>query len=423
MQSKLLTLCLGMICLVPASRAATNTVVIGNYFFNPTNLTINVGDTVRWTNAVANSTSGTHDVTRTNQPFTWASPDMTASSRVYFLTFSTAGAFPYFCNRHVYASLLQNRHPEQTGTVSVVSIALPPAVSLTNPSDNFKYLAPANILLQASASDDGAVTNVQFFSGPALLGSAATAPFAFTLNNAAAGIYSFTARAQDNSGLSATSTVVNVFVLTNAILTAPTLQPGGQFQLTIQGIAGQTYNHGKLPESDELVGHPHQCCSGQLVQCYGCHQHQCLATLLPRPARPLSLSVRNGGGFEDFRHDRIGKITTDREAHLEFAVGVNDQGAKVVIVEIALRGRGDIGGLREFCDLVGRPGDETPVLRIVMITPGVGCQNARRVKGRIERYGKEMPVGRRLRQRAKFLGRLPQNSWKGAGSIPGWGSG
>ncbi len=241
MKEKLLpSLCLGMMLLASSLQAAvTNTVLIGDYFFNPTNLTINVGDTVRWTNVVAATT--THDVRSTNTAFAWASPNLTNANRNFLLTFTTAGTFPYYCNRHVYATMPNNLHKEQTGTVSVVSIALPPSVSLTNPSDNFKYLAPANILLQASANDEGAVTNVQFFSGPALLGSAATAPFAFTLNNAAAGNYSFTARAQDNSGLSATSTVVNVFVQTNAILTAPTLQPDGQFQLTIQGIAGQTY--------------------------------------------------------------------------------------------------------------------------------------------------------------------------------------
>lgn len=232
-------LCLGTMFIAPSSLAVTNTVLVGSYFFNPTNLTINVGDTVRWSNTVASSTF--HDVRRTNTPFQWASSDLTGANPTFLLTFSNAGTFPYFCNRHVYAPLPANRHPEQTGSVSVASVNLPPSVSLTNPPANAKFRAPANILLEVSASDDGAVTNVQFFSGPVLLGGDDAAPFAFTLSNAAAGNYNFTARALDNDGLSATSTVLSAFVLTNAIVAAPKLQPNGQFELTIQGIAGQTY--------------------------------------------------------------------------------------------------------------------------------------------------------------------------------------
>ena len=85
------------------------------------------------------------------------------------------------------------------------------------------------------------MTNVQFFSGAALLGNDLTAPFTFTLNSATPGNYSFTARAQDNSGLAATSPVVNVSVLTNAILSEPTRLPDGKFRLTMEGIAGQPY--------------------------------------------------------------------------------------------------------------------------------------------------------------------------------------
>jgi len=241
MKPNLLALLTGWLALTgaPAIAAVTNTVLIGNYFFNPTNLTINVGDTVRWTNAVAASV--THDTTRTNTPFSWASPDLTSANRSYALTFTTNGYFPYFCNRHVYAPNIAQRHPEQTGTVTVVSMNFAPSVSLTDPADNAGFAVPASILLRATATDDGVVTNVQFFSDAALLGNDPTAPYDFTVNNAAAGNYAFTARAQDDTGLIGTSAVVNVHVLTNAIISAPTVLPNGQFQLTIQGIAGQTY--------------------------------------------------------------------------------------------------------------------------------------------------------------------------------------
>jgi len=240
MKQKLPILLFSLLTVVGASTyGATNTVLIGSYFFNPTNLTINIGDTVRWTNTAFNTVI--HDTTRTNSPFSWASPDLDGSPTTFLLTFTNAGTFPYYCERHVYASLPQNRHPEQTGTVSVISMNLSPSVSLTNPANNARFVAPANISLQASATDDGSVTNVQFFSGGALLGNDTAAPYAFTLNNAAAGNYAFTARAQDNTGLAGTSSVINVFVLTNALIGKPTLLPSGQSWMSVQGIAGQTY--------------------------------------------------------------------------------------------------------------------------------------------------------------------------------------
>jgi len=220
--------------------AATNVVQIGNYFFSPTNLTINVGDTVLWTNTTATA-GDTHDTTSTNAAFPWSSGDLNNAKRTFSLVFTNTGTFSYLCARHVFAPLPQNRHPEQTGTVSVASANLPPSVSLTNPANNAKFRAPANVLLEASATDNSAVTNVQFFSGTTLLGSDTSSPYSFTMNGAPAGNYSFTARAQDNGGLAATSAVVNVSVLTNAILTAPTRLTDGQFHMSVLGIAGQTY--------------------------------------------------------------------------------------------------------------------------------------------------------------------------------------
>jgi hypothetical protein len=129
-----------------------------------------------------------------------------------------------------------------TGAVVVASSTLPPpSVSITNPASGGKFLAPADITLMANATQSGgSVTNVRFFSGASVLGNVASAPYNFTVSGAPAGNYNFTAVAANNQGTTATSAVVNVFVLTNAILSNPVLS-GGQFQLTVNGIAGQTY--------------------------------------------------------------------------------------------------------------------------------------------------------------------------------------
>lgn len=238
MKKNPLPLILGMLFAATlTSPAVTNTVIVGNYFFNPTNLTINTGDYIRWTN----SSDRVHDSTSTNAAFTWSlnMPTTSPSTRVSLLQFTNLGTYPFFCFNHAPGSL--NPHPEQTGRVFVVTANLPPSVSLTNPANNAKFRAPANLLLQASATDDGTVTNVQFFSGGMLLGNDTSAPFSFTLNNAAASNYTFTARAQDNGGLAATSAPITIFILTNALLTSPARLPDGQFRFTVQGIAGQTY--------------------------------------------------------------------------------------------------------------------------------------------------------------------------------------
>ncbi len=220
----------GGFCLPPSAFAATNIVRIGSYFFNPTNITINLGDTITWSNALALA----HDTTQATN--LWAGP-LLSNGMTFSFTFTNAGFYPYFCKTHV------AMHPQQTGTVSVVTAANnPPTVLITNPVNNARFCAPASIPLQATASDtDGSVTNVQFFSNEVFCGSAPIAPFNFTLGNVAAGNYSLTARAADNQGALGTSAVVNVSVLTNAMLTTPVQLPGGQFQLTILGVAGQTY--------------------------------------------------------------------------------------------------------------------------------------------------------------------------------------
>ena len=55
------------LCLIPhlLYAATTHDVVVGNNFFSPNNLTIEVGDTVRWTN----NAGGSHDVTADDNSF------------------------------------------------------------------------------------------------------------------------------------------------------------------------------------------------------------------------------------------------------------------------------------------------------------------------------------------------------------------
>ena len=100
-------------------------------------------------------------------------------------------------------------------TSSVVNVIVdqPPTVSLTAPTNNALFVAPATITLSASASDsDGGITQVEFFQGTTSLGVDTSNPYSLNWSNVPAGSYSLTARATDNLGLITTSVVTTVIV-------------------------------------------------------------------------------------------------------------------------------------------------------------------------------------------------------------------
>lgn len=107
----------------------------------------------------------------------------------------TTGSTVYFDNLYFY---------HVTGT--------PPVVSVTSPANNANFNAPTNISITANASDDGSVTKVEFYKGNTLLGQDLTSPYTYSWNNVLAGTYAITAKATDNTGLTTTSSAVNIKV-------------------------------------------------------------------------------------------------------------------------------------------------------------------------------------------------------------------
>jgi plastocyanin len=172
---------------------ATNIVTIGSFFFSPASTTVNKGDTVTWSNAVFTP----HDSTRSGL---WASGQLNQGQRFSFV-FTNAGSYPYFCSIHIAS------HPEQTGTVSVMAPNSPPSVLITNPPNNAVLVAPANVIIQASASDDVSVTNVQFLVGSIVVGNDTTSPYSAVTNGLPAGAYTLSAVASDNLGAKATNSI------------------------------------------------------------------------------------------------------------------------------------------------------------------------------------------------------------------------
>jgi plastocyanin len=94
-----------MLILVTPSSAATVTVDISNYAFNPATLTVPVGTTVTWTN----EDTAPHTVTsKSGGPLN--SPNLSKGDSWSF-TFTTPGSYEYFCAIH----------PDMVGKVIVTS--------------------------------------------------------------------------------------------------------------------------------------------------------------------------------------------------------------------------------------------------------------------------------------------------------------
>ena len=106
----------------PALQAATHEVMVGNNFFSPNDLTIQVGDTVVWIN-----NAGFHDVTADD--FSWASP--TSGSFIFERSFNTVEEVLYHCTVH--SSPGRDITMFQNGRINVVEegslFSINPAIS------------------------------------------------------------------------------------------------------------------------------------------------------------------------------------------------------------------------------------------------------------------------------------------------------
>jgi plastocyanin len=81
-------------------------VSIVNFIFDPQTVTIEEGDSVRWTN----NDAVTHTATSTSNPSVWDSGNLSFGES-YIFQFTSSGSFPYYCKIH----------PSMTGTVEVQS--------------------------------------------------------------------------------------------------------------------------------------------------------------------------------------------------------------------------------------------------------------------------------------------------------------
>jgi len=112
--------------LAPNTRAADASVEIADMAFAPGDVTVNVGDTVTWTNA---DPGMVHTVTSTSGAFDSGDMDEGES---YSVTFTAPGTYAYLCTPH----------PFMTGTVTVVAAAVAPAPSASGEIPNVAMPVP-----------------------------------------------------------------------------------------------------------------------------------------------------------------------------------------------------------------------------------------------------------------------------------------
>jgi len=93
-------------------QAATVDVTVLNNRFSPNNMTIQVGDTVRWTNM-----SSTHDVTADDGRGDFGS--VTSNNFVYMHTFTSVEEFLYYCSVHSFPG--QNISSNMNGRINILA--------------------------------------------------------------------------------------------------------------------------------------------------------------------------------------------------------------------------------------------------------------------------------------------------------------
>jgi len=219
--------CLWLSATFSGVAAVTATVSVQDDVFVPSSSSVHAGDSVVWL-----WDGSDHNVTSTSKPQAWtASPTKTSTTFTFTNTFNTAGTFPYECTIHA-----------DRGMVGAIHVApSPPTVSITNPVSGALLPAPAIVTIGAAATDaGGTVTNVQFLLGSTILSNVTTAPFVAVTTNLPAALYTLTAIATDNNGLTATNTA-SLLVFTPISLGSGTKFSATGFQFSYAADTGFSY--------------------------------------------------------------------------------------------------------------------------------------------------------------------------------------
>jgi len=136
-------------------------------------------------------------------------PVGTATAAPYSVTLANVAAGVHTLT----ARATDNLGGTTTSAAVSVTVDAPPVVNLTAPANNAIFASPATIALSASATDAvGTITRVDFYQGTSLIGSVTAVPYNFSWSGVAAGVYSLSAVATNDAGMTSSSSAVTVTV-------------------------------------------------------------------------------------------------------------------------------------------------------------------------------------------------------------------
>ncbi len=226
-------LALALSVLIPRAPGAEWFVDIYDYYFTPTNLLVNQGDTVTWINRGLQA----HDTTSLDS--LWASELLYNEEQPFSFIFTNAGSYPYICLKHI------DEYPDQTGLVVVASVNLPPSVQVTNPINGSVLVSPASFVIGVEAQDaGGTVSSVELFLNDVSLVVFLSPPFVTNVNGLGNGNYVIKAIATDELGAAATNSVsftVQDNPATTYTLTLSVSPPNGGTVLVTPAPVGGVY--------------------------------------------------------------------------------------------------------------------------------------------------------------------------------------
>ncbi len=169
----------------------------GPFRFDPANLTVNVGDTVIWTNRVTTL----HD---TVSEGVWASPLFGFRGSFSFTFNVPPKTYNYVCTPHVDAGMI--------GTITVAGPPNgPPTASISAPANGAVFLTTDTIRVAVDAADDAGVAKVELVVDDAVTQTKGSGPFEFSLT-LGVGAHTIRAVATDALGLSGSSGAITVTV-------------------------------------------------------------------------------------------------------------------------------------------------------------------------------------------------------------------
>jgi plastocyanin len=139
-----MTLLVGMV-IHTSLFAVTHTVQVGNFYFNPSSLNVNVGDIVKWV-----WVEGSHTTTSTSIPggaASWNEP-ITASNQTYSYTVTTAGTYDYVCTPHAGMGMVGSFVATAANTLAVT----PPNQNVDASAGNTSFSVTSNTTWNASSN-------------------------------------------------------------------------------------------------------------------------------------------------------------------------------------------------------------------------------------------------------------------------------